>query len=67
MTDYQKGQRKIRSLIKRAIRERDTDGYRENLGYDQQNELANYLNGLGLTYPEHARLIQEFCIRCDKI
>jgi len=67
MTNFKRAQRKIRAIVNEAIHERDTKGYRENLGYDQQNRLEEYLNGLDLTYPEHAALIREFYKACDQI
>ena len=67
MTDYQRGRRKVKRLIIRAIEERNTQGYRENLGYDQQPYLQGYLDSLDLTYSQKANLISEFFEACDRI
>lgn len=67
MTHYQRAQRKLASIIKKAARERDAKGYRENLGYDQGNKFQDYLNQLDLTYSQHAALTREFDTACDKL
>ena len=67
MNDFKRAQLKIKTIVNEAILERVRSGYRENLGYDQQSKLEEYLNGLDLTYPEHAALIREFYKACDQI
>ena len=67
MTNLSYARNKIKAIANKAIHERDTKGYRENLGYDQQPHFEDYLNRLDLTYPEHAQLIQEFYVACEAI
>ena len=62
-----RARRRIQSIINTATHERDTTGYRENLGYDQQNKLQEYLNTLDLTYPEFCLFMGEFYRACDAI
>ena len=65
--DYIKALKKIDRLINRAKKERDSKGYRENLGYDSQGELENFMNTLKLSYGEKAQLIKLFYEYCDEI
>jgi len=65
--DYTKALKKINALINKAKRERDSKGYRENLGYDSQGELEDYMDGLNLSYQEKAELIKIFYQHCDEI
>ena len=65
--DKTKALRKIDRFINKAKKERDKKGYRENLGYDSQRELEDYLNILDLSYGEKARLITLFYRRCEEI
>lgn len=67
LSDFQKAERKIKQLIDRAKRERDRKGYRENLGYDSQRKLEEFLQTLNLSYSDEARLIELFYKECDKI
>lgn len=67
MKDAQRARRKIKAIIREAERERDTKGYRENLGYDQWSKLQDYFSTLGLTYSERTMLLQEFYRACDAI
>jgi len=67
MTDYQKARRKIKAIIAEAAKERDTKGYRENLGYDQWPFFLGYLDALDLTYPEKSKLLAEFDRQCDNL
>ena len=65
---YNKAMRKVDSLVTKAIEERLQKGYRENLGYDSQNELENYINFLdSLTYSDKTEIVQAFYSACDKI
>lgn len=59
--------RKVRSLIARAVKERDTKGYRENLGYDSIHALDNFLSPLDLSYTDKCEVRQVFWQECDKI
>lgn len=67
MTNYQLGQKRIRQLIDKACRIRDTKGYHENLGYEYDRSLKDYLSTLGLHYTEECNLLKEFYSACDKI
>ena len=64
---YTKALKKINALINKAKRERDSKGYRENLGYDNQGELEDYMSKLNLSYQEEAELIKIFYRHCDEI
>jgi len=65
--NYTKVLKKINTLINKAKRERDSKGYRENLGYDSQRELEDYMSGLNLSYQEEAELIKIFYQHYDEI
>jgi len=60
MTDIQKARRKVKELIARATKERDRQGYRENLGYEQRSTLLDYLFGLNLTYLQKSQTLRSF-------
>jgi len=66
-TDYKKGIKYADKLIRKAIKERDKKGYRENLGYDSENELKNYLETLNLNYFEECKILDYFERKCDRI
>lgn len=65
--NYTKVLKKINTLINKAKRERDSKGYRENLGYDSQRELEDYMSGLNLSYQEETELMKTFYQHCDEI
>ena len=67
MNSKQKAINKANQLINKAIQERDTKGYRENLGYDLYGNLANYMNKLDLNYPAQCEVNKYFNDRCDAI
>lgn len=67
MTHWLKAIGKIDSLVNKAKKERDHKGYRENLGYDQQNKFEDYLSTLDLTYQQRAKLIGHFYAKCGEI
>ena len=68
LIQYEKGIKKMNSLILNAKKERDTKGYRENLGYDSENKLRNYLETLEqLVYSEVRDIIQSFYKNCEGI
>lgn len=65
--DLIEARKKIDQLISRAKKERDKQGYRENLGYENQRILEEFLETLNLSYLEKADLIQLFYRKCDEI
>ena len=67
MTDFEKGISKARSLVRSAELRRDRSGYHENLGYEDQHILENYLDSLKLTYQEHCQIITDFYKGCGAI
>ena len=67
MDDGRKGMRYAASLIDKAKKERDTKGYRENLGYDSYNKLRSKLSNLDLSYATQSRILTWFNTECDKI
>jgi len=54
-------------LVEKAKKEKDTRGYRENLGYDSENKLRNYSLFQDLSYVEQCNVITYFYRLCDKI
>jgi len=50
---------------KKAKKERDEKGYRENLCYDSQIELEEFIGNLDLTYQEKANIIYAFFSHCE--
>jgi hypothetical protein len=42
-------------LYKKAIKERDKKGYRENLGYDSANKLTDYVSTLDMHYQDQCK------------
>ena len=62
-----KARTKIKSLIHRAVLQRDRHGYHENLGYEQVHQLENYMAGLDLSYSEYCSLITDFNRQCDAL
>lgn len=54
-------------IIAESKRERDTRGYRENLGYDRRPELIACINLLVLPYQDQCQILAEFDAACDNI
>lgn len=67
MKDIAKGRKKAEQLYKKACKERDKKGYRENLGYDQIFKLNDYLEKFDLTYSEECQITDYFFKLCDSI
>lgn len=65
--NLKKAYKKADSLINRAIKERDTKGYRENLGYDSLNKLLDYVAPFHLTYHDECALKDYHFTECDLI
>ena len=66
--EYEKAIKFIDKIIKKAEQERDIKGYRENLGYDQDNKVIEYLEKLTLlTYPDKSELLSYFYNSCNSI
>jgi len=65
--DFNKGMKRAKQIIAKAEQERDRKGYRENLGYDQERKLRDYLSGLDLTYSEQCRILDWFNSACRSI
>jgi len=65
--NYTKALKKINTLINKAKRERDSKGYRENLGYDSHLELEDYMSELNLPWQERTELKKIFYKQCDEI
>lgn len=57
----------VDKIIKIAKKERDTKGYRENLGYDQANKVRDEIYKLGLEYNQEAEVMKYFYLMCDSI
>lgn len=62
--DYRKAVNKMYKLLEKSKEEYYNKGVRENLGYDQQSKLDDYMNTLNLTYPERCLIISEFYFLC---
>ena len=69
VTIFEKAKKYAMKLIQKAIKERDAKGYRENLGYDSDRKLREYIcaQNLGTTYGDEHRLFDFFDQQCDKI
>lgn len=65
--DYAKALKKITTLINKARSEKESKGYRENLGYDSHRKLEDYMSGLDLSYQEETELMKIFYKQCDEI
>jgi hypothetical protein len=67
MNDYKKALNFVDNLISKAEKERDTKGYRENLGYDSKNKLDKKISTLDLSYSEVCEIKDQFHSRCNSI
>ena len=56
-----------KELIKLAKKERDTKGYRENLGYDSDHKLEDFLNKFNFTYQQRFAIMKQFYMDCRSI
>lgn len=57
----------VDNIINKAKKERDTKGYRENLGYDQYPTLTDKISKLNLSYQEECQIKNYFSEQCDSI
>lgn len=57
----------VDKAIAKAKKERDTKGYRENLGYEQYNKVKERVQKLGLSYNEVEETMSYFEKQCDTI
>ena len=62
-----KGKNRVDSLVRMAKKERDEQGYRENLGYETILELDDYLKTLCLSYREESEVLEYFYRQCDTL
>ena len=67
MTDKEKALKIADKLVDKAKQERDTKGYRENLGYDSIYKLEKLISKLDLDYVENADVREYFNRQCDTI
>ena len=65
--DLAKARRKAQSLVEAAAHYRDNHGYRENLGFDSQRELEDYMSTLDLSYSEATDVLKEFWADCSAL
>lgn len=65
--EYKKALRFMHKLISKAEMERDTKGYRENLGYDSENKLDDFMGKLDLDYQQSCEIRTRFYVCCDAI
>ena len=61
---YIKAISKADALIKRARKELDTKGYRENLGYDLYDTLEAYCHRLSMGFRGGANVMEYFLDQC---
>ena len=54
-------------LIQKAKQEKDKKGYRENLGYEFDIKLKDFLSDLSLPYRQEVKVMQYFYKQCDSI
>ena len=59
--------KQVDKLVNKAIVERDRKGYRENLGYDQDRKLSDFINKIGLHISHHGRVWEYFLAKCNEI
>ena len=59
--------KQVDKLVNKAIVERDRKGYRENLGYDQDRKLSDFINKIGLHISHHWRVWDYFLAKCNEI
>ena len=57
----------VDNLYKKAIKIRDTKGHRENLGYDQQPKLEDFMSKLEMPYSDKADVITYFYSKMDSV
>jgi hypothetical protein len=50
-----------------AINYRDKHGYRENLGYDQQNNLEDFMYELDIHISDAGEVINYFYLKMDQV
>ena len=62
-----KSRTRAHELIAKAKRERDSRGYRENLGYDQYRVLEDYCRELCLSYTETTIILGCFENACNAL
>jgi len=55
-----------RAILK-AKQEKNTKGYRENLGYDQYPKVQEQIDKLDLSYSENSEAMNYFNSQCDLI
>ena len=66
-TPVMKAKKLVDKMYAKACKERDTKGYRENLGYDQQIKLRDSAVFQSLHYVEQCDVIQYFSAMMDKV
>lgn len=63
-----RGMRYAERLVRTAKRERDRRSYRENLGYDQEGKLTDFISTLpDLTYQDQGTILAAFYAECATI
>jgi len=67
MRKYKRAIKYADKLIQEAEKERDEKDYRENLGYELDIQLKDFLAALNLPYSQEAQVLQYFYRRCDQI
>ena len=65
--DLRKAYKIIDIAIRKAKKERDTKGYRENLGYDSWYKIEEKIGSLNLSYQEKCKVKDYFYSECDNI
>lgn len=65
--DLRKAYKIIDIAIRKAKKERDTKGYRENLGYDSWYKIEEKIGSLNLSYQEECKVKDYFYSECDNI
>lgn len=62
-----KARKIVDDAIKKAKQEKDKNGYRENLGYDQFYLVKEKVEKLDLNYTEICKVMDYFNSQCDSI
>ena len=65
--DLRKAYKIIDIAIRKAKKERDTKGYRENLGYDSWYKIEKKICSLNFSYQEKCKVKDSFYLECDNL
>jgi len=67
MDKKKKARQFVDKIYQAAVNYKNKHGYRENLGYDQQNNLEEFMNEIDLPYGDAAEIIDYFYMKMEQI